>query len=169
MDHLFSHIGVRVFILDAQKRLLLVRHTVKNEGTEFWILPGGGLEENEYSWDAAIREVKEETNLNISVIDLLYTLEEKTKKGLRCTNYFVGEVLDGDLALGQDPEFDEENQVLSDVRYFSQEEIKKLNRVYPEVIIDEFWHVIEDYLPNYKTWRKRPSKGFGIQKQQLPK
>ncbi len=161
MEHLFSHIGVRVFIMDSRNRLLLVRHTVTNEGTEFWILPGGGLEENEYSWDAAIREVKEETNLEISVIDLLYTLEEKTNCGLRCTNYFLGEMIGGQLNLGKDPEFDEDNQVLSDVRYFTKEEIQSLNKVYPEMIRDEFWDTIEDYIPRYKVWRKRPSKGFG--------
>lgn len=161
MEHLFSHIGVRVFIMDSSKRLLLVRHTVEEEGTEFWILPGGGLEENEYSWDAAVREVKEETNIDIEVISLLYTLEEKTNCGLRCTNYFLGEFTGGDLSLGEDPEFDEDHQILSDVRYFTQDEIKKLPRVYPEIILDEFWHVIEDYMPKYKIWRKRPSKGFG--------
>lgn len=163
MDHFFSHIGVRVFLLDSKNRLLLVRHTVKEENTEFWILPGGGLEEDEYSWDAAVREVKEETNLNINVIDLLYVLEEKTDDGLRVTNYFIGEVLDGDLVLGEDPEFDEQHQVLSDVRYFTQQEIKSLPRVYPEVIVDEFWHVLEDYLPKYKIWHRRPSKGFGLE------
>lgn len=162
MDHLFSHIGVRVFILDAQKRLLLVKHTVTDENTSFWILPGGGLEENEYSWDAAIREVKEETNIDIDVLDLMYTLEEKTQDGLRTTHYFLGEYKDGKLLLGEDPEFDDNHQVLSDIRYFTKEEIKKLDRVYPEIIKDEFWDVIESYLPRYKVWRKRPSKGFGM-------
>jgi len=161
MEHLFSHIGVRVFIMDSRNRLLLVRHTVTNEDTEFWILPGGGLEENEYSWDAAVREVKEETNLDISVIDLLYTLEEKTEHGLRCTNYFLGEMIGGKLNLGTDPEFDKDNQVLSDVKYFTKEEIQALDKVYPEMIKDEYWDTIEAYIPSYKVWRKRPSKGFG--------
>lgn len=160
MEHLFSHIGVRVFIMDSRNRLLLVRHTVKNENTEFWILPGGGLEEDEFSWDAAIREVHEETGLDIKVVDLLYCLEEKTDKGLRCTNYFLGEVIGGELSLGEDPEFDANNQVLSDVRYFTREEIQELPKVYPQVIKDEFWHIIEDYMPKYKIWRKRPSEGF---------
>lgn len=161
MDHFFSHVGVRIFLIDKLNRLLLVRHTVSEENTEFWIVPGGGLEENEYSWDAAIREVKEETNLDINVIDLLYVLEEKTDDGLRVTNYFIGEVTDGTLLLGQDPEFDSDHQVLSDVRYFTKEEIQALPRVYPEIIREEFWRVIEDYLPKYKIWHKRPSPGFG--------
>lgn len=160
MEHLFSHIGVRVFIMDNQNRLLLVKHNHSKEDSTFWILPGGGLEENEYSWDAAIREVKEETNLDIKVVDLLYTLEEKTSEGLRCTNYFLGEVIGGQMTLGMDPEFDEDNQVLSDVGYFSKEDIEKLENIYPEIIRDEFWHIIEDYMPRYKIWRKRPSKGF---------
>lgn len=161
MAHLFSHIGVRVFIMDSQNRLLLVKHKHCQEDKAFWILPGGGLEENEYSWDAAIREVKEETSLDIQVVDLLYTLEEKTDDGLRCTNYFLGEVIGGDIALGKDPEFDEAHQVLSDIAYFSKDDLNALENVYPEIVKDEFWHIIEDYLPRYKIWRKRPSKGFG--------
>jgi len=153
--------GVRVIIMDDQNRLLLVKHTVEAENTSFWILPGGGLEEHEYSWDAAVREVKEETNIDIDVIDLIYTLEEQTKYGLRCTHYFLGKYKQGDIVLGQDPEFDQDNQVLSDVRYFSQSEISNLDRVYPEILKDKFWEDIRDYKCHYKVWHKRPSKGFG--------
>lgn len=160
MENLFSHKGVRVFVLDSQNRLLLVKHTVEEENREFWLLPGGGVEEDEYSYDAAIREVKEETNIDIKIVNLMYNLEEKTPNGLRCTNYFLGEYASGEIKLGHDPEFDNEHQVLSGVRYFSREEIKELPSVYPEVILDEFWEIISDYTPKYNVWRKRPSKGF---------
>lgn len=160
MENFFSHKGVRVFILDSQNRLLLVRHTVENENREFWLLPGGGVEENEYSYDAAIREVKEETNIDIDVINLLFNLEEKTPFGLRCTNYFLGEYKGGSLKLGLDPEFDDDHQVLSGVRYFTKEEIQNLPSVYPEIILNEFWDIIEDYIPTFSVWRKRPSPGF---------
>ncbi len=160
MENLFSHKGVRVFILDSRNRLLLVRHTVEEEGKEFWLLPGGGVEENEYSYDAALREVKEETNIDINIINLLFNLEEKTDDGLRCTNYFLGEYKYGDLKLGMDPEFDEDKQVLSGVRYFTREEIQNLPDVYPEIIKDEFWDIIETYMPSYTIWRRRPSEGF---------
>lgn len=160
MENLFSHMGVRIFILNSQNKLLLVKHKVKNENKEFWILPGGGVEENEYSFDAAIREVKEETNLNIKIINLLFNLEEKTKNGLRCTNYFLGEHLSGKIKLGTDPEFDRDNQVLSDIKYFTKEEIMKLPDIYPELIRDEFWDIVESYNISHNVWRKRPSKGF---------
>lgn len=162
MESLFSHKGVRIFILDSKNRLLFVKHTVKEENEEFWVIPGGGVEENEFSIDAAIREVKEETNLDIQIINLLFNLEEKTENGLRCTNYFLARDLDGNIELGSDPEFDENNQVLSDIRYFTKEEIMKLPKVYPEVVLDEFWDIISNYSTDYNIFRKRPSRGFGI-------
>lgn len=53
-------------------------------------------------------------------------------------------------------------RVVKDVKFFTKEEIKKITRVYPEVLHQEFWEVIEQGLFNHQVWRKRPTKGFGI-------
>ena len=37
---------------------------------DLWNLPGGGLEKGESPWQGVIREVKEETGLNVSVTRL---------------------------------------------------------------------------------------------------
>ncbi len=53
--------GARIVIL-SDKGVLLVRHYL---APWVWTLPGGGIEPGESSDDAADREVKEETGLNV--------------------------------------------------------------------------------------------------------
>jgi len=155
-----AHKGVRVILFDENYKLLLIKHTVKDENKEFWVLPGGGLEKDEYSYEGAIREMKEETGLDIEVDHLVYHVEEKCTDGLRCTNYFTAHIVGGNMALGYDPEFDENNQVLSELAFFSKEEIESLPNVYPNIIRDELWEFAPNYNPEHTVWRVRPSKGF---------
>lgn len=54
-------LGVRVLVLDGEKRLLMVRHTYVGG----WHMPGGGVDPGECLRDAAIREVHEETGLRL--------------------------------------------------------------------------------------------------------
>lgn len=156
--------GVRVFVIDKDRKILMVKHRYEEQGKleEFWVVPGGGVEFGEYSTDAGIREVKEETGLDIKINRLLWTVEETTQHGIGLTNYFLGEIVGGELSLGFDPEFDN-NQVLSDVKFFTKDEIKSVPRAYPEVLRHEFWEVIDQGLFNHQVWRKRPSKGFGVE------
>lgn len=157
--------GTRVFVLDKDNRVLMVKHRYEEQGKieEFWVIPGGGVESGEYTTDGGIREVKEETGLDIKISRLLWTVEEKSQDGVKHTNYFLGEIIGGNLTLGFDPEFDVNNQVLKDVKFFTKEEVKKTPRVYPEVLLHEFWEVIEQGLYNHQVWRKWNSRGFGIE------
>lgn len=48
-------------IFDSESRLLLCRRTKDGK----WNLPGGELNDGESPWDAAVREVREETSLKV--------------------------------------------------------------------------------------------------------
>lgn len=37
-----------------------------NQGKEYWVLPGGGIEDNETAEEAIKREIREETNLTMT-------------------------------------------------------------------------------------------------------
>ena len=130
--------GVRVIVLDDENRMLMVcQH---HEDRDIWMVPGGGIEEGESSLEAAVREVEEETGLDIEVQKLLWHVEEVSERGQRFVNFFLGEMTGGTLELGEDPEFDAEHQVLREVKFLSKEEIQALEHVYPGYLRD-------DYLP----------------------
>jgi 8-oxo-dGTP pyrophosphatase MutT (NUDIX family) len=55
-------IGVRVIVRDEQGRVLLVRHTY----VPGWHFPGGGINKRETAVDAAVREVREEAQIELT-------------------------------------------------------------------------------------------------------
>ena len=63
-----------VVIFDRDRKVLLLKRSQdSNWMPEKWALPGGHIEKGESSRDAAIREAKEETNLDV---DNVYELKE---------------------------------------------------------------------------------------------
>ena len=116
--------GVRVIVMDDKNRMLMVcQH---HEDRDIWMVPGGGIEEGESSLEAAVREVDEETGLDVQIEKLLWHVEEVSERGQRFVNFFLGRMTGGTLELGEDPEFDEAHQVLRDVRFLSRQEILAL-------------------------------------------
>ncbi|MEZ4676677.1 MAG: NUDIX domain-containing protein [Caldilineaceae bacterium] len=96
------------------EQLLLVRQTYRGE--TLWTFPGGGRLEGETPASAAVREVKEETNLETRVVRLLYTGPRTRGSG---TYYcYYGKILGGKLRLGTDPELPESAQELHEVRWW---------------------------------------------------
>ncbi|GAA2125757.1 NUDIX domain-containing protein [Glycomyces algeriensis] len=66
-------VSARAVVVDREGRVLLVRH--RAGGREFHVLPGGRVEQGETAAEAAVREVLEETGLQVSVGDLLWVRE----------------------------------------------------------------------------------------------
>ena len=77
--------AVAVAILNESKKQILM---LKRADSGNWTLPGGTVELNENLTDCAIREVKEETGLNIKILDIIGTY---TNPNIR-TEYSDGEV-----------------------------------------------------------------------------
>lgn len=109
------------------------------------MVPGGGIEEGENSIEAAVREAKEETGLDIEIVGVAWHIEEVSpERGQRFVNYMLGEVIGGELGLGRDPEFDDAHQVLREVRFMTREEIGELEHIYPKFFNDEIWGILEE-------------------------
>jgi ADP-ribose pyrophosphatase YjhB (NUDIX family) len=67
-------------VLLGDDGILLARHRRPNG--EYWVLPGGSVEAGELPEAAAVREVREETGLEIAVERLLFVDEPRTAAGI---------------------------------------------------------------------------------------
>jgi 8-oxo-dGTP diphosphatase len=101
-----------------ENNILMTKH-VYPDG-KFWTLPGGGLEAGETFEDAVIREVKEEVNLDVEVVDYLFTGQYSGGEE-RC--FLVRQLNDQEPMLGCDPEYGVD-QTLCEVRWHSLESMK---------------------------------------------
>lgn len=82
-----------VIITQADQLLLLYRY--KN-GRTYYVIPGGTLEPDETLTQAAVREVKEETGLEIALAKKLWTYDNNG----RLEHYFLATTFSGTLQLG---------------------------------------------------------------------
>jgi 8-oxo-dGTP diphosphatase len=64
----------RVMLFDETGAILLIRFVVPRDGSEFvfWALPGGEIEPGETEADAAMRELKEELGIAVTVEGPVY-------------------------------------------------------------------------------------------------
>lgn len=147
--------GVRVIVLDEKERMLLVRQ--HHEDRDIWMVPGGGILDDESATSAAVREVKEETGVDIEVDGLLWHVEEVSDRGQRFVNFFLAHVCGpvSEPSLGTDPELAWDAQVLREVRFMTKEEMSHLEVFYPEYLKDEFWQLREEGKLQYNAFRLR--------------
>lgn len=67
-------VGVGILIRDGDRYLLIKRAADPDKG--LWSIPGGMVEIGERTQDAAIREAKEETNLDVEVVEVLDVVDK---------------------------------------------------------------------------------------------
>ncbi|MCP4756044.1 MAG: NUDIX hydrolase [Proteobacteria bacterium] len=97
---------VQIVIVENGKYILL-KHLIKSENFTFWGLPGGGREEGESDEEAAIREAKEETGLDIGLCPIKTEVKVDSEKSpYRRVVTFLAYPISGRAETGYEPEAD---------------------------------------------------------------
>lgn len=123
----------RAIIFEGDRAILIKR--VK-DGQEYWVFPGGLVEEGENVKDALIRECKEELGIKIKVGELLakQIFDKYEEKYLEY--FYVCEKTGGKLGTGDGPEYSEYKDVgwgTHEPLEVSKNEIGSLNLLPSEV------------------------------------
>ncbi|MFC6999802.1 NUDIX domain-containing protein [Rufibacter roseus] len=115
-------------LLVQDNKLLLARHKAAFGNGYFWMPPGGGLDYGEKVKDCLRREFKEETGLEVEVGRFLY-INEFLREPLHAIEiFFEVKLVQGDLALGIDPEHAPDAQLLEEVKFLTTREIFQFHR-----------------------------------------
>jgi 8-oxo-dGTP pyrophosphatase MutT (NUDIX family) len=81
-----------VIVLDSQEKALILKRSEEvGYGVNRWSIPGGHIQEEEAFEDGAIRETKEETNLEVSNLDHI--------KSVGRLHYYVAHGFEGKLKI----------------------------------------------------------------------
>jgi 8-oxo-dGTP diphosphatase len=78
-----QRLAAYALIADGSGRVLLARHPDERRRTGRWLLPGGGVEYGEHPEQAVVREVREETGLDVRVGGLLTVVSDVGAVGRR--------------------------------------------------------------------------------------
>ena len=122
---------------------LLLMHRIKNVD-EYYVVPGGGIEDDEDLKSSIIRELKEEVGIDVKILDDEPIMQLSEEKG---TQYFMlVERIGGKIGTGNGPEFNSDTYASRGI--YSTEMIKlediisgKVNMV-PVFIRNEFIDII---------------------------
>lgn len=121
---------VSVVVID-DNRILLVRH---RKGTrQYWVLPGGRLEYGEAFSECAVRELREETGLDVQVERFLFISEAIAPDRSRhiVNIYLKARVVGGTMKVGNEP-------VLAGVDFIPLNDLERVTLFPPigKVILD---------------------------------
>tara|TARA_R110001583_G_scaffold90353_3_gene232195 strand:+ start:673 stop:1131 length:459 start_codon:yes stop_codon:yes gene_type:complete len=111
-----------IVIIDDDGLFLIIRRSDADKRSGEWTIPGGHIDEKDCTIEhGAIRELKEETNLNCEVCDLVYLGQPKPEKF-----YFYAKKWDGDVNVSiPNPETDEIEH--DDYKWSTLEEVKDID------------------------------------------
>lgn len=113
---------------------------------EYYVFPGGGLEENETLEECVKREVLEEFGINVKVIKKLY--ERKVENEFEEYVYLC-EYISGNFGTGTGPEFSNDPKYVDSGLYIptivKEEDIENI-RLFPEIFKNQLLNDIKSNL-----------------------
>ena len=86
--HSKTRVGCRGIVIENGKLLVS-----REEVSDYWMLPGGGLERGESLTECCVREIREETGYLVKPTQKILTINEYYEEYLFVSHYFVCEVI----------------------------------------------------------------------------
>src|SRR3990167_8267724 len=131
--------GKRAVAVITRDGKILLMHRIKN-GREYFVFPGGGVEEGEVVENAIVREIKEEFGIDIKIEKLLFQIENQGREEF----YFLVKEFTGIPEIGG-----EEKERMSEINQYhpvwkNLSEIKTLVNLYPERAKQKVEELIEE-------------------------
>ena len=100
-------------------KILLICHTQHSTGLSYWVIPGGGIEQSETEEECVIREMKEETNLDVKIEKLAFDEPAHPDGIYKWRKSFICRSIGGEASPGYEPEPEAAvNYSISAVRWF---------------------------------------------------
>jgi 8-oxo-dGTP diphosphatase len=130
-------------IIIENDRLLLVRTNNAREGN-YLVAPGGGVIDDESIYEAAIREVREETGLTVQPIKILFVEDLLSRQHRISKIWFLCQYIGGQLK--NTPEALEEG--ICEIGWYSREQLQN-KAVYPTGLMDYDWSKF--FINNWET------------------
>lgn len=80
MNNTRQRVAVYGLIFNSSQEILVLKRSENDSHPGLWEMPGGALEYGEQTLDGALREIKEETNLDVKILYPISTLSGFSKK-----------------------------------------------------------------------------------------
>ncbi len=124
-------------LIEKDNKILMLRRN-KEPLKGYWVLPGGFINYDETPQDAAVREAKEETNLDIDIIGLIGVYQiDNDPRGVHLDIIYYGKIIKGNICI---------NEESSEYNLFSFEDL-------PELTAYKHLNAIEDWKKDSKYSR----------------
>ena len=124
-----------------KNRVLLAR-CINPQGSEFFVGPGGGVNDNEDAQKTVTREVQEETGLTVKPDKLLFVEDINSPDYRRIKLWFLCSFVSGNIDISSLAE-----DCIVEVNWYSKEELLG-KTVYPSLLLTTEWGEFLD-----KSWQ----------------
>ncbi len=138
--NVYGREGMINYKLQVAARALVVKESklllVSNDG-ELWYTPGGRLNANETLLECVVREVKEETGINVKANEVVsvYDFFDKEDGVHKVEVYFSTQIKSNVI-----PEnWQDKDGPVKFVKFFSQQDLKNMNNIAPAFLKDAAW------------------------------
>lgn len=139
-------------LLRKNNAILVVKHKKRNQ--EYYVLPGGHVEEFEALDVAARRELKEECNLDVTLGQLQYVGNYILSDRIHGIDVvFLGKSFRGKLTNSHDP--DKKYGLITEVRWMTFDELRKVD-FRPEILCKQIFRDIKNKFRKFSYLGKYP-------------